>query len=513
MPSKRSGHSSRTEQHQHRRGSPSRRSALPSRRERQHQQQQHDPTVVTGTSSNLTKLLQKARQGGNLKLQGRQLPSLPDEIWDIATVPLPESTNWWESRETLETIDVSQNEITSLPDYFANKLDQLREFNLAHNRLAALPPAQSWSQLAGLVNLSLAHNQLRALPEHFGHANLPPLVKLSAEHNQLQTLPPSLGMLRDLVELDCSHNQLQTLPPGLCGLSSLKRLQLCHNRLTALPADFSDVPPALQELDLTENKLTVLSLAVPTLQTLLLGNNSLNALDLTGCDSLQELSAPYNVFSTLPAGLPTLPLLATVDLSNNRIVRIDELADCRGLTRIEVSCNEISFVPPLMGNLSLNRLALAGNPLRTLPNHIREAPTPKLLAHLRGKIVEQAPQWEGDTRGLAPAGQRQGQSVSRDGRRPDQGPSLITGVQHAMSLEVRRTRALIAPTALPASPPLSFSHAPSDPFAACRMQFDPPSSSTVGCRRRHLRSLSVHRRSSPRRQNRRPLIRTSQPPS
>ena len=78
----------------------------------------------------------------------RALAALPDEIWDIATVELPDNTNWWETRETLETLDCSQNEITSLPDHFADKLDMLRECNLSHNGLTTLPPAQSWSALA-----------------------------------------------------------------------------------------------------------------------------------------------------------------------------------------------------------------------------------------------------------------------------------------------------------------------------------------------------------------------------
>ena len=411
------------------------RSGLPSRAERAaaQQQQHNNPTVVTGSNSSIVKALQRARQGGQLKLQGRGLTSLPDEIWDIATVELPDNTNWWETRETLETIDASQNEITTLPDYFSNKLDMLRELNLAHNALTALPPAQSWSNLAALVNLSLAHNQLRGLPEHFGHANLPPLVRLSAEHNLLQSLPSSLGMCSDLVELDLSHNQLPGLPSGLHGLVSLKKLQLSKNRISELPADFLGQPPPLLELDLSENRLQVMTLAIPTLQTILLGNNSLQALDLAGCDALQELSAPYNAFATLPSGLASLPSLATIDLSNNRIVRLDELVHCAGLTRLDVSCNEISFVPPLMGNLPLHRFALAANPLRTLPNAIREAPTPKLLAHLRGKIVDAAPQWEGDTRanhGVAGGEKPGARPASRDGRRPDQGRSLITGVEN-----------------------------------------------------------------------------------
>lgn len=143
-------------------------SGLPTRAERQQHHPKPELTVVAGGGSSITKALQRARQDGHLKLQGRSLHSLPDEVWDIATVELPNNTNWWETRETLEIIDASQNEIASLPDFFANKLDQLREFNLKHNALATLPPAQSWCELAGLVNLSLGHNQLRSLPDHFG---------------------------------------------------------------------------------------------------------------------------------------------------------------------------------------------------------------------------------------------------------------------------------------------------------------------------------------------------------
>ena len=384
-----------------------------------------------GNSTASTKALQQARQGGHLKLRARGLPSLPEEVWDIATVELPDNSSWWETRETLETIDVSQNEIVALPDDFANKLDQLREFNLSHNRLSALPPAQSWCALESLVNLSLGHNQLRALPEHFGHGNAPPLVRLSADHNQIASLPSSLGMLSDCVEIDLSHNALATLPPGLSGLRSLRKLSLAKNRLGALPVDLLAAPPPLVELDLSENRLQSLSLGVPSVTTVLLGNNSLQALELTGCDALQELSAPYNAFAALPSGLPYLPRLATLDVSNNRIALLDELVGCASLTRLDVSCNEVSFVPPRLGNLSLSRLALAGNPLRTMPNHIREAPTPKLLAHLRGKIVDDAPQWEGDTRGLAHAeGGGSARPANRDGRRADQGRSLISGVEN-----------------------------------------------------------------------------------
>ena len=79
------------------------------------------------------KALINGRQSGHLKLRGRGLPALPHEVCDIGSVPLPEGVAWWETRETLETIDASQNELTSLPAGIAG-LDCLRELELTHNR-------------------------------------------------------------------------------------------------------------------------------------------------------------------------------------------------------------------------------------------------------------------------------------------------------------------------------------------------------------------------------------------
>ena len=59
------------------------------------------------------------------------LPPVPAPL--PVPVPLPEGVAWWETRETLETIDASQNELTSLPAGIAG-LDCLRELELTHNR-------------------------------------------------------------------------------------------------------------------------------------------------------------------------------------------------------------------------------------------------------------------------------------------------------------------------------------------------------------------------------------------
>jgi Leucine-rich repeat (LRR) protein len=375
------------------------------------QQRQAAPEVVTGGGRALTSALIHARQSGHLKLRGRALATLPAEVLDIASVSLPEGSAWWETREFLETLDASQNELVALPEAFGaptapdpygrpepHPLEQLRELNLSHNRLSLLPTADRWRPLASLVNLALGNNALSSLPEGFGADNLPPLVRLDASHNSLGALPRSFGGLCELVELDLSHNALGELPPGLSAMRTLKKLLLGRNRLSVLPRDLLERPPPLIEVDISENRLRELAFHVGTVHTLQLANNQLQALDLRGAASLQELSAPYNSLGDVPSGLARLPRLSTIDVGNNKITSLEALVECASLTRVDVSNNEVREVPPLLGNLALNRLALTGNPLRTMPSAMLTAPTPKLLAHLRGKIVDAAPQWEGDRR-------------------------------------------------------------------------------------------------------------------
>eukprot|EP00966_Prymnesium_polylepis_P016254 374902-Prymnesium_polylepis.1 len=96
--------------------------------------------VVTNSSRALSSALLAARQSGALNLRGRNLPALPGaltpprlglasrlahvaarppsvaaEVFDISSVQLPEGGKWWEMRDTLDSIDVSENALTELP--------------------------------------------------------------------------------------------------------------------------------------------------------------------------------------------------------------------------------------------------------------------------------------------------------------------------------------------------------------------------------------------------------------
>jgi Leucine-rich repeat (LRR) protein len=72
-------------------------------------------------------------------------------------------------------------------------------------------------------------------------------------------------------------------------------------------------------------------------------------------------------------------------VQNNSIrVLPDELAALQQFKMLDVSCNNISELPPALGYVgSLNRAVLDGNPLRTIRQTIVTGPTSELKQYLR----------------------------------------------------------------------------------------------------------------------------------
>lgn len=68
----------------------------------------------------------------------------------------------------------------------------------------------------------------------------------------------------------------------------------------------------------------------------------------------------------------------------------ESVSSLRGLEELNLANNELSGLPPKMGLLGprLHRLALEGNPLRTIRRPILERGTQAVLEYLRGRIVE-----------------------------------------------------------------------------------------------------------------------------
>lgn len=137
--------------------------------------------------------------------------------------------------DTLETLDLSGNQLTTLPDSFA-RFQQLRIFFASNNPLTELPAVLGQClqlEMVGCKACRIAH-----VPAH----SLPPRLRwLILTDNQLQQLPDSLGQRPRLQKLMLSCNQLRTLPP-LHACTQLELLRIASNQLTQLPASMLSLP-------------------------------------------------------------------------------------------------------------------------------------------------------------------------------------------------------------------------------------------------------------------------------
>ena len=135
-------------------------------------------------------------------------------------------------------LDLHHNNVTNIP-LFILQLPLLKDLNLSHNKLSELPNI-SWS--ASLIQLNFSYNELNILPDKATELCAESMEVLRLEHNRLSKVPKCVCFLRNLNTLDLSYNpQILVLPVGLGRLKKLKQLTL--NGLHHL----YDPPPSICE--------------------------------------------------------------------------------------------------------------------------------------------------------------------------------------------------------------------------------------------------------------------------
>lgn len=134
--------------------------------------------------------------------------------------------------DSLETLDVSSNQIQEIPSLQLFKMNNLKDLNLSFNFISDVPE-KSFSGLFSLQRLNLANNQIQAIH------------------------PNAFSQLFDLEYLDISSNKLKQVDPNLLTIPSvkLKRLFWQNNLLEALPDNLFINTRKLIQLDLSNNKL------------------------------------------------------------------------------------------------------------------------------------------------------------------------------------------------------------------------------------------------------------------
>ncbi|KAL2047602.1 hypothetical protein N7G274_000644 [Stereocaulon virgatum] len=206
--------------------------------------------------------------------------------------------------ERLTTLNLSKNGLHNDCLDIISQIDCLRELRLAENTLEGTLGSQL-CKLKNLETLDVRNNALTALP-----SNLDEVTTLRALHldgNRLASLPFECLLGLPLTELSAARNGLSRslFPSSVHGLSRLKVLDVANNALTSLAVNGDIEFPALQSLNVTENRLAMLP-------------------DISNWTELTTLTVGGNKLSSFPEGITSLQKLKAVDFSRNDIRSVDE---------------------------------------------------------------------------------------------------------------------------------------------------------------------------------------------
>ena len=180
--------------------------------------------------------------------------------------------------------------------------------------------------LDSLQSIDLRQNQLQSLPENFGNLHLVEYLDLSS--NQLQYLPESFGYMESLEYIDLTENNLSNLPESMVLLSHCEILDINFNNLEQLP-EFITTLTSLQELNLAFNYITEIPTSISGLSGLDILDLYFNDLyflpaTLTSLSGLEVLDVGMNLIEYIPNNIGNMTGLDVLFLDGNQLTFLPE---------------------------------------------------------------------------------------------------------------------------------------------------------------------------------------------
>ncbi|XP_037026425.1 chaoptin isoform X1 [Bradysia coprophila] len=286
---------------------------------------------------------------------------------------------------SLQILDISANNISSLPENLFDNFDVFRVLNLKDNRLKALNPADAFNGFQyTLLKLDMSgeQNPVTSLQELRRMRNLRSLslTKLSTKH-----LSPDdfLEFGLELEDLKITRGPLQTIKShAFMHVRGLKRLDLSESRLSQIEPDaFNEIGHSLLSLKISHG-LTGAALPadamrhLTSLQELDLSNNQLKTMTDTSfhfMKNLRHLELQDNRIEQVLKGTFQGDIhskLQTISLSFNHLRQILQhtFVDLENLQQLELDDNRIEHLErrAFMNLDQLRHLNLRGNKLNTI---------------------------------------------------------------------------------------------------------------------------------------------------
>jgi leucine-rich repeat protein SHOC2 len=221
-----------------------------------------------------------------------------------------------------------------------------------------------------IVCLKLSRNKLSEIDLRL--AKLQKLTQLGLDENSLGHLPEELCLLTNLQMLDVRHNKLVGLPKEIWRLQKLSKLFLQNNLIKKLPTTISQLT-SLESLALRGNVLKQLPAGLGGgllgLTILDLADNKLTSIDeLAGMRSLKRLYLKNNLIASIPSSVSSLSSIVHLTLSSNKLEKVDSLCSLHELAELDLSQNSLKELPLAMGQLAnLKLLYVDNNRLSSFP--------------------------------------------------------------------------------------------------------------------------------------------------
>ncbi|CAF3857900.1 unnamed protein product [Rotaria sp. Silwood2] len=373
--------------------------------------------------SYLLKLIKRSHMNGILNLASRGLTEVPVEIFAEEIVEdenqqrqksktpdfnQHDTETWW-NRESLKTLDLSSNSLTTLPNEIET-LNYLIVLNIQNNQLTSLPDAVRG--LRALEKLVLSQNQLTTLSDGLFYCSS--LLSLNLSRNHLTKLPNKIGQLSYLQELDLSENEFELFPKEIGFLTRLTKLTVAKNRLRVLPHEFGSLYN-LRSLDLSHNQLTELPESVGDLINLEEIYANTNRLTLfpcfNQCARLKEIHMADNLLTEIIDNqLEPLLSLVSLNVRGNKIRMLPEqIALLPNLERLDVTNNDLAeyiiylikisndfflnvfFFSSIPSKIALNKkiknISMTGNPLGKIRKDVARLGTDAIMKFLRNRLT------------------------------------------------------------------------------------------------------------------------------
>ncbi|XP_076450179.1 uncharacterized protein LOC143286487 [Babylonia areolata] len=277
-------------------------------------------------------------------------------------------------------LDLSMNNISTLPDNAFAHLTSLQDLRLASNKLQSLPK-RIFRKNRFLSTLYLQGNRFKSVPRG-ALQNLPQLQQLHLDANQIREVPANcFKNLHSLKQLWLDYNNLTRVPSrALSSLTHLEALTLALNNITVISDHAFRNLSRLVVLLLHDNRIRHIGdyafLGLKSLRILELNKNRLKEMpsSLSHLESLSELNLEENNIETLPDNsFSQNRKLTLIQLLKNPIRSIGSRAFVRlpSLEKIVLSevTNMFSF-PDLNGTNNLTQIRLDRASIRHVPSTI-----------------------------------------------------------------------------------------------------------------------------------------------